>query len=143
MRGTYALLIEAEQKVHVQIGKLGKFRFPQGLYIYIGSAKNNLEKRIERHLKKEKKLFWHIDYLLQAPCVRIKKVWAGAEGEECSLAAAMASGSAFQIPAPGFGSSDCRCKTHLFSIVQTGKEATFLRQHKFSLLDPPIESDTL
>lgn len=39
--------------------------FKKGYYVYIGSAMNNLESRVKRHLSKSKKLHWHIDYLLK------------------------------------------------------------------------------
>lgn len=30
--------------------------------MYVGSAKANLTKRIERHKRKRKKMHWHLDY---------------------------------------------------------------------------------
>jgi len=43
--------------------------FPKGYYCYTGSARGsgstNLKHRIGRHLKKEKRMFWHIDYVLK------------------------------------------------------------------------------
>lgn len=141
MRGTYALVVEIERDVDLQIGRLGKFRFPAGSYLYIGSGKNSLEKRVKRHLGKEKKLFWHIDYLLNSPRVKIKKVWVREGGWECHLAGKMALDKEFRIPIPGFGSSDCRCKAHLFLILNPEGEAQFLHQNDFSLVDWNIESD--
>jgi len=45
---------------------LGEFDFPAGIRLH-GSAKRNFEARIARHLRQEKTLRWHIDYLLAAP----------------------------------------------------------------------------
>ena len=59
---TYQLTIQLKQDSTVQIGKFGTFEFPAGYYVYTGSAKRNLEARIQRHLSKEKRLKWHIDY---------------------------------------------------------------------------------
>ena len=140
MRRTYVLVIEVKKKINIQIGKLGKFKLPGGWYLYIGSGENSLEKRIKRHLKKEKKLFWHIDYLLNNPQARVKKVWAKEGGWECSLAGKMASDKIFRTPVPKFGSSDCRCKTHLFLILKPGKEADLFRQNNFFLFDLGVES---
>ena len=70
---SYQLYIFLNEDVRVQIGKLGVFRFPKGNYIYTGSAKRNIEKRIERHLSSNKKLHWHIDYLLENSQTKIVK----------------------------------------------------------------------
>lgn len=141
MKGIYALLIKVKRKVNIQIGKLGKFEFPKGWYLYIGSGKNGLEKRVKRHLRKKRNLFWHIDYLLSAPDTEIEKVWIKEGGKECSLAKRIAQTDIFKIPVPGFGSSDCRCKSHLFLICQKGKEINLLRENKLFLLDLNKEFD--
>ncbi len=60
----YLLLIEVEEELLLTIGKLGTFRFKPGFYLYVGSARKNLPARINRHLSQNKKLHWHIDYLL-------------------------------------------------------------------------------
>jgi Uri superfamily endonuclease len=61
---TYQLTIHLKNKVILTIGKLGTFEFPAGHYIYTGSAKKNIERRIIRHIGQKKSLKWHIDYLL-------------------------------------------------------------------------------
>ncbi len=63
---TYQLTIHLKNKVTLTIGKLGTFEFPAGHYIYTGSAKKNIEARINRHLSQQKSLKWHIDYLLDS-----------------------------------------------------------------------------
>jgi Uri superfamily endonuclease len=64
MKGTYALIIELASDERISVGKLGKINFKKGYYLYVGSGQNSLEARIARHLRKRKKKFWHIDYLL-------------------------------------------------------------------------------
>ena len=59
----------------VRVGALGTLHFARGLYAYVGSAQNGLEKRIERHFRKEKLRFWHVDYLLANPASRIVAVF--------------------------------------------------------------------
>ena len=49
--------------------------FKKGDYFYIGSAKGCLETRLQRHLRKEKRIFWHIDYLLENQKVKILQIW--------------------------------------------------------------------
>jgi Uri superfamily endonuclease len=60
-QGVYTLIIKNSKEQDIQIGKLGNFLFPEGFYIYIGSAlgktATNLENRLKRHLSSTKKLF--------------------------------------------------------------------------------------
>ena len=51
---SYQLFIKVKKDINLKIGKLGGFAFPVGLYVYTGSAKTNINKRIERHLSKKK-----------------------------------------------------------------------------------------
>lgn len=67
MKGSYALICHLGTKKRIKIGALGRFLFLPGCYVYVGSGLNNLNKRIERHLCKNKKLRWHIDYFFR-PC---------------------------------------------------------------------------
>jgi Uri superfamily endonuclease len=101
---SYQLLIDVPRRQRVQVGRLGEFEFPAGRYVYTGSAKRNLAARIARHLRRQKALRWHIDYLLAAPGVRVKNVVTAAQ-PECALNR----GCGGQIVAAGFGASDCRC----------------------------------
>lgn len=107
---TYQLLIRVPEPVRVAIGRFGVFDFPAGCYIYTGSALRNFEARVRRHLSKEKTLRWHIDYLLTAPGVRVRRVLRSDE-DECLLVQR----SGGEVVVPGFGASDCRsgCVSHL------------------------------
>jgi Uri superfamily endonuclease len=107
---SYQLLIELPRPVTVTVGRLGRFRFEAGRYLYTGSARRNFEARIARHLRAEKTLRWHIDYLLAAPGARVTEVRRSTR-EECALNQA-GSGT---IAITGFGASDCRaaCGSHL------------------------------
>lgn len=107
---TYQLFIEVNEFLTLTIGKLGKFDFPAGKYVYTGSAKANLETRIARHLSKDKKLKWHIDYLLSAPGVSVTHVIRSIENEcPCNQK------TAGHCLVAKFGASDCRahCISHL------------------------------
>ncbi|HBI03502.1 MAG TPA: DUF123 domain-containing protein [Paenibacillaceae bacterium] len=94
------------------VGKLGTFSFPQGWYIYVGSARRNIRSRIERHLQREKKLRWHFDYL--RPFLQVEKVqtFDGNIGE-CGLFHNLLLEKQGKIIIKGFGSSDCKCQSHL------------------------------
>lgn len=108
MKGVYVLLIELNKDLKIKIGKLGKIEFKKGYYAYVGSALNSLEKRIERHFRKNKRSFWHIDYFLEK--AKIKEfVYAEInKRKECEIAKLNLKFI------KGFGCSDCKCKSHLF-----------------------------
>jgi Uri superfamily endonuclease len=112
-RGTYALVLLLARTQTVRIGKLGAFKFPRGYYIYIGSALNGLTARLARHLRPDKKRFWHVDYLLAH--AQVKEVWThqGDERMECLWARAALALPRAKIIAPRFGASDCACPAHL------------------------------
>ncbi len=99
--------------IKISVGKLGNITFSKGFYLYIGSAKNGLNARLRRHLSRNKKLFWHIDYLLSSDSVRIEDIWAG-DRKECQTAREFLKQGYNFINR--FGSSDCRCISHLFFI---------------------------
>ena len=107
---TYQLLIEVVCPLRANIGRLGRFSFPAGRYIYTGSARRNFEARVARHLRQEKTLRWHIDYLLAAPGVRIAGVRRYVD-EECVINRATLG----VVLIDGFGASDFRagCGSHL------------------------------
>ncbi|MEM7257196.1 MAG: GIY-YIG nuclease family protein [Pseudomonadota bacterium] len=107
---SYQLLIAVVKPVSVQVGKLGVLDLPVCTCIYTGSAKRNLEARIARHLRADKKLRWHIDYLLVHPHVDVIEVKRSTK-PECQLNQEL-DGS---IVLHRFGASDCTngCGSHL------------------------------
>lgn len=87
-------------------------KYRKGYYVYIGSAMNSLVPRLNRHLSDEKKMHWHIDYLLKSPNCHIRDILFNISEEriECALAESI-SKDGEEIP--GFGCSDCSCSSHL------------------------------
>jgi len=59
--------------LRLRIGKLGIHNLPHGYYVYVGSALGGLASRLRRHLRSEKRLHWHIDYLLRQAAVA--QIW--------------------------------------------------------------------
>ena len=112
-RGTYALVVFLNEKLRLRIGRLGVHDFPPGYYVYAGSALGGLSGRLKRHLKPEKRLHWHIDYLLQHAV--ISQIWyaQGEEKLECTWNALVSALPGAEPSVRGFGCSDCRCTTHL------------------------------
>tara|TARA_B100000989_G_scaffold32779_1_gene20911 strand:+ start:66 stop:242 length:177 start_codon:yes stop_codon:yes gene_type:complete len=51
---SHQLFINIIKEINLKVGKLGKFIFPVGSFEYTGSAKKNIDKRIERYLSKKK-----------------------------------------------------------------------------------------
>jgi adenylylsulfate kinase len=115
MKGIYVLLISVAKDISISVGALGGRDFQEGLYVYVGSAQNNLEKRVKRHLRKTKRKYWHIDYLLSNRRAKVVRVFCKEAGklEECRVAERLCE---VATPISGFGSSDCACKGHLFGI---------------------------
>lgn len=114
---SYILVIKVDSFVRLLIGKLGYIDFKQGYYIYIGSARRTIQKRLLRHLAREKNRFWHIDYLLSFPSpARVIDIWVNPEPYECAISLEIFQSKIGQVVKNGFGSSDCRCPAHLFRI---------------------------
>lgn len=111
MKGSYILLIKLDENISIDIGKLGKLDFCKGFYVYVGSALNGLESRINRHLRKNKNIHWHIDYLLNFAKISDIYYFENSVKDECIIA------NNFEkklLNVKDFGSSDCKCKSHLF-----------------------------
>ncbi len=108
--GAYMLILRANKPQRVAIGEK-TVELEEGYYTYVGSARKGLTKRIARHMRKRKRLFWHIDHIravtepLKAIPIRTR------DSIECELAESL--GTLFS-PLKGLGCSDCRCPAHLF-----------------------------
>jgi len=114
-RGSYLLLLRLPEETTADVGSLGKVHFRSGYYIYIGSAKKNLSKRIERHKRLRKKLFWHIDHLREIADFHVALPIRTQDALECEIAAAIKKVAEWEITR--FGSSDCSCDSHLFGTL--------------------------
>lgn len=125
MKGVYILILEITEDTKIKIGVLGEVIFTSGTYIYVGSGQKNVEKRITRHFRKDKKIKWHIDYLLSSSECKILEgvVYPLSKKYECKISSlALKLGGE---PIKKFGSSDCRCISHLFKI----KDPTILKNN--------------
>lgn len=112
MKGSYTLSMKLKEDQDIQIGKLGNIFFKKGCYVYVGSALNGLEQRINRHLRTSKKMHWHIDYLLQHAKVIDVFYKESNNREECMIAKSL---DEIFPSIHGFGCSDCSCSSHLFN----------------------------
>lgn len=113
--GTYALIFRSESTESIQVGRQGQSTLQPGYYIYVGSAfgPGGVQARVSRHLRTDKRKHWHIDFLRDY--VSPVEVWISYKAEHLEHEWA---GFLFEmpgsIPVQGFGSSDCKCYSHLF-----------------------------
>lgn len=130
MNGIYILAISVKKDIRLKIGSLGIKNFDGGLYVYVGSAQKSLKKRIMRHMRRGKRKFWHIDNLLSSKNTEIiKAFYKEAESElECKIASKLCE---IGLPVNGFGSSDCKCKSHLFKIKDHQSLIEFIKTNNF------------
>jgi sugar fermentation stimulation protein A len=110
--GLYIAIFYLPRTGKIRVGKLGKFHFKEGAYLYVGSAQRNLSARLKRHSTEKKHLRWHIDYLSAKARMLGAVTIPGQRKRECELAREL--GEMFQLTVPNFGASDCRCGGHLF-----------------------------
>ena len=113
-KGIYVLALQLQRQTRLVVGRLGVFDFPPGYYLYVGSAMSGFAGRINRHLKRKKKMRWHIDYLLEvADLMWIDLYETESHSDECRLNASVAGLPGATVTAHHFGSSDCKCDSHL------------------------------
>ena len=110
-KGSYVLLLHLPRAQQITIGKKGPVFFKDGYYAYVGSALNGLDQRLRRHLKHQKKLHWHIDFLLEHAHISDIYTKESRIREECDIATSF--DQQFDC-IPEFGASDCDCTSHLF-----------------------------
>ncbi len=108
----YVHILWNQREMVRQVGSLGRLKFAPGFYLYVGSGGANALKRVQRHLRATKPKRWHVDYLTTGTG-RMSPVdshlFPGAD--ECGLAGFL--GKRLET-IERFGSSDCRCRGHLF-----------------------------
>jgi Uri superfamily endonuclease len=126
MKGSYILLIELNEDSIIKYGIKKNDLFNKGYYVYVGSALNNLEKRIQRHIRSNKKKHWNIDFFLDYSNIINVYYKENNYREECFIAGLLKD---IFIPISNFGSSDCKCKTHLFYVTKY-KLKDFLKKNK-------------
>lgn len=137
--GTYALILGLREPALLQVGRLGRIHFDAPHYLYFGSAfgPGGLAARLKHHLQPARRSHWHVDYLLQA--AEVLGIWHTRDPArlECTWARA-ASALRGGTPVPRFGSSDCRCRSHLLAFDRLPSLPTFRR--RLSALRPGCSS---
>jgi sugar fermentation stimulation protein A len=112
MHTTYVLVLEKKTSSPVVLKKETIF-MKRGIYMYVGSAKRGMHARLARHVRKEKKLFWHIDYVTSRPDVTVKVILLS-PGKECATLREISDlGVLF---GRRLGASDCTCPSHFIYV---------------------------
>jgi Uri superfamily endonuclease len=114
-KGIYCLVF-TNPACTVRVGALGEIAFLPGWHIYVGSALGSGGlARLERHVAlsrdRDRSPKWHVDRLSTSPLFSLRYTVHALTGErlECRLAETLGGANI-----PKFGSSDCRCVSHLF-----------------------------
>ena len=122
MKGVYALILYLDDNLVTNIGVRENVSFERGYWVYIGSAQGtgstNLRNRLDRHFRQEKKIHWHIDYLLKENVELVDAIWSDSlENFECELVSHLLASGYFRAGPTGFGAGDCtnKCTAHLIS----------------------------
>jgi Uri superfamily endonuclease len=113
--GTYALILLSRSEEDIQVGRLGRLQVKPGFYVYVGSAfgPGGVIARVSHHMNISSHPRWHIDYLRAVTL--IQGIWYTFDSvcREHQWAETLARSRKASTPLRGFGSSDCRCKSHL------------------------------
>ncbi len=120
--GTYALIFTLPRPLSLTVGRLGTRLLLPGEYVYVGSARGagGLAARLHRHLKRDKRLHWHVDYLATQVFPRAVLYTTAITVHECDWVTRLLHFPGTTIPWVGFGNSDCvRCPSHLVCVQNT------------------------
>ena len=138
--GNYIAILHLDKNKTLGIGGKGEVFFPRGYYLYIGSARHGLAKRLERHQRRRKKFHWHIDYLRDAAHFHAAIPIRSTALLEHDIARSVGAIADWHIP--GFGASDCDCDTHLFGMhsdpLHTPAFMEVVQQYRMDRLEAEI-----
>ncbi len=127
--GTYALILSSQTDQLIRVGRLGQVEVPRGFLVYIGSAlgPGGVRARVGHHRRISTRPRWHVDYL--RAWTRLDEVWYcyDAERREHEWAEAMRC-QRDAAPVRGFGASDCRCESHLYTLAARPSRRAFVRR---------------
>jgi Uri superfamily endonuclease len=144
--GSYALYLYLNKTRRIRIGKLGGSNFQKGDYVYVGSAfgPGGLAARIGRHLRRQKRLHWHIDKLLEHAQVRGIIYTTAPDSVEHEWSQRLSRMPSATVPMKGFGASDCRerCGSHLIRL-DSGISVARMQRHLARWTKTNIRSITL
>jgi sugar fermentation stimulation protein A len=111
--GAYAVIYYLKEGNKIAVPRFGEYFLRKGWYVYSGSAKKNMIHRVSRHIRKEKKLKWHIDYFSVLDNVIPKEIFLFEHRNECEINRLFKEAGG-GIIIDNFGATDCKnkCGTH-------------------------------
>jgi len=126
LESSYLLVIRVLSPLEVCSGRR-RWYLDSGYYIYVGSARvSKPYVRVLRHFLKEKRRWWHVDYLTSEERVEIVLGIILYGVSEDSLYRHLVKAGSFEPVALGFGVSDFRDHlTHLFRLSQGLPDALY------------------
>ncbi len=140
MKGSYVLLIHLAEPRTITVGRLGDIKFPHGHYAYVGSAMGGFGSRLNHHLRRTGRPHWHIDYLRDKTSVTGVILYESEQRHECAIAQSFNR----QLDCvPGFGASDCRCRSHLFFSADESQMKRVIMAIPDATNEPETRGDTL
>ncbi len=116
--GTYVLIFYIKKPIKLRFKGKENLIEP-GHLLYFGSARNGLVSRLKYHLlKQDKKKHWHVDWLTTNKDVEIEAVGYNIDENEseCKISQHVLEKKLGDIVIKKFGSTDCKCITHLFHV---------------------------
>lgn len=136
-KGVYILFLRCVKAEDVRVGSFGSMKTKEGYYAYIGSAYGGggLKSRLSRHLKTAKKCRWHIDYIRRH--MKAEAIWYTTESKDAEhVIASVFIDKGIEVPMNGFGSSDCKCLSHLFYLTEITEELFHSVSKKTNIISP-------
>ncbi len=121
---------------YATFGKLGRARLRKGHYLYTGSALGrgavSLEGRLERHMRRQKRLRWHVDYLTSCPdCDVTGAVYVISDDHlECKVNSSISKELDVSPVMLKIGASDCKCNGHLLGPARSLNENYLMKRLK-------------
>ena len=154
LQGVYILVLELKNHLKINSNRF-TWMIKPGFYLYFGSARGktatNLRNRLLRHLKRKKKIFWHIDHFTSHSDAKTISIYYNTCSEitECSALQEIKDEFQESITISNFGSSDCKsnCGGHLLffpskQVNLTDFEKYFLKKRwKKSKLDSDFKEN--
>ena len=131
--GTYTIVVRCKAPGYSTFGKLGRARLRKGYYLYTGSALGHgavsLERRLERHFRRRKRLRWHVDYLTSRPnCYVTGAVYVVSDIRlECKVNSSLSKELNVSPVLLKIGASDCNRNGHLLGPARRLNECNLMR----------------
>lgn len=116
LSGTYLLILKSRKITTIEVGKIGSMDVRKGYYLYVGSAfgPGGIKARVNRHLRQNKLLRWHIDYLRNHCSLEWVLVNYNTTKKESDWVKRLLLHPAYSIAFHQFGASDSCYPSHLF-----------------------------